>query len=562
MNIIVFADWHHKGYADAINESWFQSKAHIFGLKFLTHTFNVLRTFVSKHTISHANIVWLDSIQEPLYSMVHRIESLFEDTQKVKVVTHAIPPHLIQSITELTNYTTVSLVDAFETAVTFPRDQTLWASKGKRNNRTPPMFPILVGRGMSKDLKFLHQVTKYPFRHITEHWDGQVVQYIMKYGMVGIATSHRSEHTLLRRFWRTYGVTVLEDVDNGLSLPDDAQTISFLTLLSHKRNLMLSSSVSNEIDIELEQTKWLSTIASLRPADLLQTTVFDSGSVVPLHPNTRQTFRLDSIPSAKLIKDSTQDVARLPLYDVDPEKLPTVSVCTLTRNHRLVFPFVINSLLHQSYPLHKIEWIVLQNGDEDIKDIIPEKLTRKLKRFHMETIPSDHGKTMGELRNLVVSFTKEPFVAFMDDDDIYFHTCLLARIKTLIKYNVDCVGSTQIGCYDLLQEKGSISSDGSHVFSEASMAFRRSFWEDRGFNQLEQTGEAHGFLLGRQRRCLSIPYHFNMIALSHSTNTTGTLRMLEGKELLPLKQILTEEELALIETTSKYLRHRYRVVRK
>lgn len=150
----------------------------------------------------------------------------------------------------------------------------------------------------------------------------------------------------------------------------------------------------------------------------------------------------------------------------------------------------------------------------------------------------------------------------MDDDDIYFHTCLLARIKTLIKYNVDCVGSKDVGNYDLLQEKGSVASDGTHVFSEASMAFRRSFWEERGFYYKEKEGEAHGFLLGRQLRCMSIPYHFNLLALTHSVNTTGTLRLIEGKELIPLKQLLSEHELSLLESTIKYLKLRFRVVKK
>lgn len=149
----------------------------------------------------------------------------------------------------------------------------------------------------------------------------------------------------------------------------------------------------------------------------------------------------------------------------------------------------------------------------------------------------------------------------MDDDDIYFHTCLLARIKTLMKYNVDCVGSKEIGTYDLLQEKGSVASDGPRVLSEASMAFRRSFWEERGFYHKERTGEAHGFLLGRQLRCKAIPYHFNLLALTHSENTTGTLRLIEGKEIIPLTKLLTEHELTLLESTVKYLKLRYRVVK-
>jgi hypothetical protein len=106
---------------------------------------------------------------------------------------------------------------------------------------------------MTKDIKFLSKVTKYPFRHITEHWDGQVIQCVSKFGIVGIASHSVSEHNLLRRFWHTYGVEVLEDVDNGLKLPDDAQTISFLSLLSHKRNLMVASKSNPSLSMDLDK---------------------------------------------------------------------------------------------------------------------------------------------------------------------------------------------------------------------------------------------------------------------------------------------------------------------
>ena len=270
-------------------------------------------------------------------------------------------------------------------------------------------------------------------------------------GVVGIACNTIDEHNILRRFWHTYGIEVLEDVDNGLQLPNDAQTISFLELLSQKNTLSLSSKTNHELSINLEseQQQWEKVIGSVRPSNLFSTDPMHLSKNI--HHHQGQTFRIDAIPKAKLIKEKGNEIARLPLYDIDPEKLPNVSICTLTRNHRLVFPFVVNSIRHQSYPLHKIEWIVLQNGEETVDDIIPKTLTKKLKRFHIETIPHDHGKTMGELRNIAVSLTNEPYVAFMDDDDIYFHTCLLARIKTMIKYDADCVGSTEVGNYDLLQ---------------------------------------------------------------------------------------------------------------
>jgi hypothetical protein len=194
-------------------------------------------------------------------------------------------------------------VEAYENAVTLPRNKSLWTAMGKHKNKDKPKFlPILVGRGMSKDLKFLKQVTKYPFRHITEHWDGQVVQCISKFGIVGIASNTVAEHNLLRRFWHTYGVDVIEDVDNGLKLPSDAQTISFLELLSHKHNLLLASKTNHElsIDCDLEQQKWLDVMDSVRPSSLL--IGFNTDPFL-FHRYQGQTFRLDSIPQAKLIKE-------------------------------------------------------------------------------------------------------------------------------------------------------------------------------------------------------------------------------------------------------------------
>lgn len=62
MNLIVFAEWHQRGYADAIAKTWFQSKCHIVGLKYLVNNFTAVSSYVKEHGPTRANIVWLDSI--------------------------------------------------------------------------------------------------------------------------------------------------------------------------------------------------------------------------------------------------------------------------------------------------------------------------------------------------------------------------------------------------------------------------------------------------------------------------------------------------------------------
>ena len=106
---------------------------------------------------------------------------------------------------------------------------------------------------MKDDIRYLKKVCKYPFRHINQFWDHQVIDCIKKYGIVGIAAHTLQDHTLVRKFWHTYGTIVLEDADNGLTLPNDAQVISFLTLLESKSSLRMSKRTNIEFSVDYDK---------------------------------------------------------------------------------------------------------------------------------------------------------------------------------------------------------------------------------------------------------------------------------------------------------------------
>ena len=66
----------------------------------------------------------------------------------------------------------------------------------------------------------------------------------------------------------------------------------------------------------------------------------------------------------------------------------------------------------------------------------------------------------------------------MDDDDYYPPESLLARIKILLRYEsqgIECVGSTLIGTYNIINNTSSMSTDSPISLSEASMAYTRIF---------------------------------------------------------------------------------------
>jgi hypothetical protein len=99
----------------------------------------------------------------------------------------------------------------------------------------------------------------------------------------------------------------------------------------------------------------------------------------------------------------------------------------------------------------------------------------------------------------------------MDDDDYYPPESILARIKILLKYRnegIECVGSTLIGTYNIINNSSSMSTDGPISLSEASMAYTKKFWEERPFDELCERGEHKHFCEQRLDRIVDIPYSF------------------------------------------------------
>ena len=88
----------------------------------------------------------------------------------------------------------------------------------------------------------------------------------------------------------------------------------------------------------------------------------------------------------------------------------------------------------------------------------------------------------------------------------------------------NCVGSSEIGIYDIINNASNMASDGQLTLSEASMAYFKSFWNKGKFDELEFAAEYRGFIYNRFDEIIDMPYSFILIAVSHHTNHTGNVR--------------------------------------
>ena len=219
---------------------------------------------------------------------------------------------------------------------------------------------------------------------------------------------------------------------------------------------------------------------------------------------------------------SNDGFCTLNLPNIDNSILPNVSIITPTKNRKIFFKLAIYNFNRFIYPKEKLEWIIVDNGLEDLSDILPkDSRIRYIKLDHSKKYP------IGYLRNKCIEKSKYDILCYMDDDDVYRPESILSRVKSLIKYKkygVECVGCTQVGCYNILNKQSVIGTNNPMYLSEASIAHTKSFWFKRNYNNLDTIGEFKHFLQYRQNEIRNIPYQFVMIALNHSKNTTKELR--------------------------------------
>jgi cellulose synthase/poly-beta-1,6-N-acetylglucosamine synthase-like glycosyltransferase len=49
---------------------------------------------------------------------------------------------------------------------------------------------------------------------------------------------------------------------------------------------------------------------------------------------------------------------------------PFVSVCTPTFNRRPFIPYMLDCFRNQDYPMDRMEWVIVDDGTDSIKDLI------------------------------------------------------------------------------------------------------------------------------------------------------------------------------------------------
>ena len=207
-----------------------------------------------------------------------------------------------------------------------------------------------------------------------------------------------------------------------------------------------------------------------------------------------------------------------PEYDTRPaDDLPCVSVVTPTYNRRDYFYIAKDNFYAQTYPSEKLEWVIIDDGEDSIEDLIPKDDKRiKYVRLKKKLV-------LGDKRNLLVKTASHKYIAHMDDDDIHFPDSVENRIRFLLakkKDGIQCIGSQDMVMYFVkLYKFRYLNCPAVHQIHEGTMAYTKKYWKVTGFKKTKAVGEGADFLFNKEH----LTHHFTcakiMIMLAHCQNT-------------------------------------------
>jgi len=246
------------------------------------------------------------------------------------------------------------------------------------------------------------------------------------------------------------------------------------------------------------------------------------------HTFQKKQINWDGVTRAQTAKNAQGNLElvqeKVAKFEPFPETVPFVSIITVTRNRKHLFPIAIQSWLQLSYPKQKLEWLIIDDSDKP-NQRLDDMLENLMKMGHdIKYVLLNNVCSVGRKRNLGVELSKYPYIMMMDDDDVYYHDSIISKLASIITYGKKIAFSRPIAVYDIKNDQSYVL-EGFQDVPEASLMFTRDFWFNNGkFDDDAKSGEGHALLAGNEHFAIEVPFFFNFLCLQHSENATQRLR--------------------------------------
>jgi glycosyltransferase involved in cell wall biosynthesis len=201
--------------------------------------------------------------------------------------------------------------------------------------------------------------------------------------------------------------------------------------------------------------------------------------------------------------------------------LPKVSICTPTFNRRPFIPYLIKCVENQTYCKELIEWIIVDDGTDHIKELV-------IHIPYVKYIQLSKKLPLGEKRNLAHTYCSGDIIIYMDDDDYYPPQRVEHAVNVLL-HNPDklIAGATIMNIYfKHNRQMYSFGPYGENRITAATFAFRRELLESSRYLDTKCLAEEKEFLNNYKIPIAELEPEKTILVISHIHNT------FDKKELL------------------------------
>jgi glycosyltransferase involved in cell wall biosynthesis len=197
-----------------------------------------------------------------------------------------------------------------------------------------------------------------------------------------------------------------------------------------------------------------------------------------------------------------------------------VSVVTPTYNRRKFIPTLIEIYKKQTYPKNKMEWLILDDGKENVMDLFYKA---------SETIPNirymrlNEKMNIGAKRNLLNKEANGAIIVAMDDDDYYPPTRIESVVKAFNKYpKVNLAGSSEMYLYYLDTRKiYRLGPFHPNHATNGTMAWRKKYSDKHIYDEFVTKAEESSFLENYKNKMIQLDPKDTIVVICHTDNTAN-----------------------------------------
>ena len=204
---------------------------------------------------------------------------------------------------------------------------------------------------------------------------------------------------------------------------------------------------------------------------------------------------------------------------------PLVSICTPTFNRRPFIKTMFECFKNQDYPKNRMEWIIVDDGTDKIKDLVESSEISQIRYFQL-----DEKIMLGAKRNFMHKQCRGSIIVYMDDDDYYPPDRVSHAVEKLLNDpKALCAGSSEIYIYfKHVQKMIQCGPYGPNHATAGTFAFKKELLNSTRYNDDAALAEEKAFLKDYTVPFVQLDPLKSILVFSHEHNTYDKRKMFDN----------------------------------